>query len=760
MSSAEVSAGPLQVGATFAGRYQVRALLGRGGMGAVYRAFDVEVGDEIALKTLLAGDDDGSLLTRFRRELRLARRIAHPNVARAFDLGVHEGTRYITMELIGGRSLREHVRSQGALPLPEALRLMLGIAEGLAALHAAGIVHRDLKPANVLLDAAGVPKICDFGIARERAADGDALTQGAIGTPAYMAPELLLGGEATDKSDLWALGVMLHELVTGSRPPRDAQGEVRLLASLPPEVAPLCRALLARSPATRPTTATRVLAELCGAAVGTSDTTLTHAIGPPVPSRTVPESSPPFASLSAGAGGPVLAILPFRDRDADSHLGAALAEELVDVLTRVKGIRVLSSRATRGLDDSASLERLARELRVAAVVEGSVARRGEGVRVTVRLVDTAAGAQLWTERFDVGLGSLLEVEERIARRIAEALRGELIRVSAYGAANAESVDLYLRGRSQLRRLHLSGEDGAVSLLTRAVTLAPELSAAVATRAVAAAAAWFLPSSTIDWGAIAASAVEDAVRVAPELPERYYAEALLATQLGDYAVAARKLRTTLELAPTSAEAHAYLGMLQCEAGARREGERRLHLAGELDPSVVLGVTELARIAALREDWDAWEAATREFRRRAGPDHPGERQMRLRVAAWRGDRAQLRSIATSCRADAEAGNAWLATYGDIAAGDVSPQDGEARFEALRHPFHSRRFASFHEQLLAEALALVGATRPALAAVQRAVDAALVDVDWIDRCPALAPLRSEPEFGALRERVRIRADSIWAD
>ncbi|HZH13525.1 MAG TPA: serine/threonine-protein kinase, partial [Archangium sp.] len=197
-SPQESSSGPL-----FAGRYALVRLLGRGGMGTVYQARDSLVGDVVALKTLELGKDAGpDALERFTREVRLARRITHPHVARMHDLGTHEGQAFLTMEFVEGEDLRALLARERPLAASRAARIALAICEGLAAAHAAGVVHRDLKPANILVESGGRVVLTDFGIARAVAGEAASRTMGTVGTPMYMAPEQVSGDPVDARADL------------------------------------------------------------------------------------------------------------------------------------------------------------------------------------------------------------------------------------------------------------------------------------------------------------------------------------------------------------------------------------------------------------------------------------------------------------------------------------------------------------------------------------------------------------------------------
>ena len=234
----------LAVGERFAGRYDIQELLGSGGMGVVYRAFDREVGEAVAIKALRPelGGFDPTLLERFKQELRLARRITHRNVVRTYDLGEVDGVYYITMELVRGTTVATLIREAGRLDVPATLTIGKQVCRALEVAHEEGVIHRDVKPQNLLVDPSGFLKVMDFGIARlaeHRSEPGQALTAAGVvvGTPQYMAPEQLFGEAVDGRADLYATGAVLFECVTG-RPVFEAPSLVALLARHLEDTAP------------------------------------------------------------------------------------------------------------------------------------------------------------------------------------------------------------------------------------------------------------------------------------------------------------------------------------------------------------------------------------------------------------------------------------------------------------------------------------------------------------------------------------------
>ena len=206
----------IAIGSLIADRYRIEAEIGRGGMAVVYQAQDLELAESVALKVFRPTPQDEEGINRFRQELRVSRRLIHPNITRLYDIGVHGAQRYISMELLVGKSLERLVGTRW--PARRGIDVLIQVCEGLAAAHAQGVIHRDVKPGNLFLTREGIAKIMDFGIARERAAPGVTQAGMIIGTPEYLSPEQISGAEAGDTSDLYALGIVAYEMFTGRKP--------------------------------------------------------------------------------------------------------------------------------------------------------------------------------------------------------------------------------------------------------------------------------------------------------------------------------------------------------------------------------------------------------------------------------------------------------------------------------------------------------------------------------------------------------------
>ena len=839
---------PPSMSGLFAGRYQIERLVGRGGMGTVYRALDIMVGDVVALKVLDAAVTGATdQIEWFRREVRLARRITHPNVARTHDMGEQGGSHYITMEFVEGTTLQEVLRvrdgeagegegrrTRQALEPARAARVGLSVCEGLAAAHAAGVVHRDLKPANVLIERSGRVVLTDFGIARTLSDENTgARTQGVVGTPLYMAPEQLSGLPVDVRVDIYAIGLILFEMMTGvlpfaghtpiaaalarlTQPPPDPRS---VRPGLPEPLAQLIVQCMAQKPEDRPASATEVAERLRAwllqsgeSLMGVSTVTMLGAMaaagaGPYPPSTgtltptqqqvttgsTSGATSGALGTMTAGGlthggtrGGPgttltrslrplapvptaerALAVLPFRyvGPPDQSYLGDALTDELIDVLSRTRGLRVLGSGATAKYRSDRDPRAVGADLGVDAVVDATVQATAKQVRVAARLVEVASGTQLWSERFESGLEDLFELQDRISKRIAEALRVELSTAASAVEAPAEAVSMYLRGRRKLLAFQVIGADGAIELLEQCIELAPHLQPAIACHAIACLRSWFMPSSFLadekprDWEQEARASVARALEEAPDTAETYLARAMLGVQLGEWREAVKALVKALEIAPTYAHAHQYLAQLQCEAGNTKEGLERAKLAYDLEPSLMVCLYDMARLHALRGDRDECnrylDVAEHNSRFRSPT-----LQFRLRVATWYGDMDTVLDIRDSLAGeDSDGFGLYVVNFAKAVAGDFDkPRLDELCAELLaRAP--SPRFYTLMCQNCVEIYMSRGHPEEALRFFQLAADRVLIDIEWTDRCPLLKGLRSLPGFAEARRKVRQRVQAMWS-
>jgi TolB-like protein len=745
------------------GRYEILGLIGIGGMGSVYKALDRELDEHVALKMLRPDLVAVSgALDRFRQEVKLARRVTHPNVVRTFDLGEHGDQRFLTMELVEGTSLARRLEERGRFSAAEAVRIGKAIAEGIAAAHDAGVLHRDLKPDNVLVTETRVV-ITDFGIAR--AAASAKTMGGTVGTPAYMAPEQVQGGVADARTDLYAVGAILFELLVGRRawpgeepfavalarlqqPPPDPAAFV----TLPDALAAVVRRCLARDPADRFPDARSLLGAL----------QMVHA---PLPSL-VPAPAP--ADLPSPSGKSV-AVLPLRNAGPpdDNYLAEALSEDIIDALSVSAGLRVRPIGALGAVDreDPAAA---GKRLGVEVVADGSIRRLGGRLRLAARAINVSDGFQIWAQRFDIAEGDALQAGDAVAKALAAALTVDLKARTPVPGADPRAVDLYLRGRAELAEGF--GADPkrlgkAVDMLSKAAELAPDdpniLSALATAHArrgfYAGTGALIGEEAPADALEHARAIAERAVAVGPTRGEAWTALATVRLYTDDLPGAATALKLAVQHSPGYGRAQQLLGDLWLEVGGLEQAEARIRAAISLDPYGVVNA-DLARLHAYRGRWDEVDRIVGS----APPDDPAAQGwawlMGGRLTLWRPDGGDFGPAPASIANHSP----LLVLRGEIMRAALTGRPLPAETEMLLQgsfQLPNPRLRASQGQIIAETMARGGHVDGALQAARISVEAGLTDVQWTDHCPAIAPLRARPEWPALRNAVAHRASKLRA-
>ena len=416
--------------------YRITAKLGEGGMGEVWRATDTKLNRDVAVKILPdAFAQNPDRLARFAREARVLALLNHPNIAAIY--GVED--RALIMELVEGPTLAERIAT-GPIPIEEVLCFAKQIGEALEYAHGHGIIHRDLKPANIKVGIR--VKVLDFGLAKMQApAESEATVTAAtqtgviLGTAAYMSPEQAAGRPTDARSDVFSFGLLLYEMLSGRRAFFEETPTLTLAAILHSEPRPL-RELVPCVPAELDSIVTRCLAKDPSARFQSMGLVL----------RAVKDLAPPVAPLQGAS----IAVLPFTNLSADKeneYFSDGLAEEILNALSQVEGLRVAARSSSFYFKGKAvEISEIAAKLRVANVLEGSVRRAGNRVRVTVQLVDVNNGFHLWSERYDRQIEDLFDVQDQIAQAITERFKVTLGSGVKRSTQNLEAYELYLKGR--------------------------------------------------------------------------------------------------------------------------------------------------------------------------------------------------------------------------------------------------------------------------------------------------------------------------
>lgn len=767
-----------------AGRYEVLALLGAGAMGTVYRARDRELDEVVALKLLKREFASTGMVERFRREVKLARRVTHSNVARTYDIGEHEGDRFLTMEFIAGETLAAALVRRGRLPAPEVVRIGLDLSAGLAAAHEAGVLHRDLKPENVIVSGDGRAVITDFGIARTVSGSELSRTAGRIlGTPAYMAPEQVEGTSDLDaRADLYALGATLFELLTGQvpwqgksavslaaarllEPPPDVRSVV---PSLPADLSALVRQLMARERNDRFSSAAETARALRRLAVSATSSRSAPQRTPPVVAPTPLPSEvllPPIdrARRVRRPKRRVVAVLPVLNLGAseDAYLAECVGEDITDLLSVVPGLLVRPRGDTsRFVDPDREVREIGRAVGANVVIDASLRRFGDIVRASFRLITVHGGFQLWARRFDRPSAEVLSIAEDAARAIADAVTAERGARPPPQLASAEAEDLYLRGRFLLRRGWHGSQREAAELLARAAAHAPDNARILGMYALALARIYGFDSVGRADADHARAIAGRALELEQGQPEAEATLAIVHLQDGEPEEAVDYLRGALTVSPNSADALDWLGRLNAEVGRLDEGIALLERALAVEPEMHSTRLHLYRLRSLRGDRSSMARSFQD-----GPPYPGDAVpwflLHTRDALWRSDAKTARRLRTLAarshlpaipRSAIERINAII--LGDRSSlGSSSLADRMLPVDASRPP----RRAAFNAQIRTELHMGLGAYDEAIESLFTADENGLVDLTWLSRCPLLAPIRERPELTIIRERVAARAEGV---
>jgi serine/threonine protein kinase/Tfp pilus assembly protein PilF len=565
--------------------YTIDRELGRGGMATVYLAQDSKHERVVALKVLHPELAASLGSERFLREIKVAARLNHPHILPLFDSGEAQGILFYVMPYVEGETLRERLDRQHQLPIDESLHLARAIASALDYAHRQNVVHRDVKPENIML-YEGEPMVMDFGIAKAVSTAGpETLTQTGIvvGTPAYVSPEQASGETKIDgRSDQYSLACVLYEMLAGERPFTGATAQA-VLAKRFNEVPRPIGELRGSVPERVELALSRAMATDPSARFGTA-ALFAHALdSSPADAITMPQPT-----VSAAKS---VAVLPFADMSAESnneYFTDGMAEEIINALTKIQLLRVASrtsSFAFKGRNED--IRDIGRKLKVSTVLEGSVRKMGNKLRITAQLVNVADGYHLWSERYDRELEDVFAIQDDISQAIVKSLRvilseDEQRAIEKARTVNVQAYDFYLRGRQYFHQLSRKTLEYAKQMFNKAIEIDPNYARAYA----GVADCYSLLYTYFDAREFnirqADIASRKALELEPELAEAHVARGLAAALGLRYEEAEREYETAMKLDPKLFEAPYFYARARRSQGQHEEALKLFERASLLRP----------------------------------------------------------------------------------------------------------------------------------------------------------------------------------
>jgi len=750
------------------GRYTLLREIGRGGMGRVFAAADPDLGREVALKVLTSDEGElGGSRERLEREARAAAALRHPSIVTVYSLEEAENVRFITMELVAGLPLDDLIAPPG-MALDRFLALGVALADGLAAAHSHGLVHRDLKPSNLLVDSDDRLKILDFGLVKRMAHPGspvggdttEVLLTGKgviVGTLPYMSPEQILGTEVGCGSDVFSLGIVFHEMLTGYRPFEGAnvpalaaailRDPARPLAEcrpgLPASLAALIHRCLEKSPGDRPT------------AAQVHDTLSAFRYGPSSALSAAPTEPPTGAVRSEPF--PVVAVMPLREISSSAeqlYFVDGLTESLIAELAKLSRLRVIARGSVMPYRESdKEVAEIGRELGASAVFTGSITRAGSTIRLLAQLFSLADDRYVWAESFERPLAHLPSLQGELARSIARAVDVSVTASEAHQITPSrhvvpEALELYLRGRQASHLRTESGLRRGLAHYKQALTIDPTdpaVHVGIAEAYVLLAAFGFLP--TVEALERARAAALAALRIDPESAAARCALAAVITPLEwNRRAAEAAYREAIALSPGYSLAYHWYAELLTSCKRFDEALAAAEKARSLDPlSEVLGVLP-AWIHYFARDHDR----ASELARRAvnlDPDFAFAHFVLGLALEGRGDAGRAAgSFEQALRLSPRAVE-YEAALGHAQALSGDEASARSLFQALETSTRERFVSP-----CALALVAVGLEdrERALSLLEQGAEERDHDLYFLAVDPRLDPLRTEPRFVALEKRV----------
>ena len=738
--------------------YKILSKLGEGGMGVVYKAQDLKLQRPVALKFLpsnLLGNEEAK--ARFLREARAAAALQHPNICTVYEIDEADGQTFIAMACLEGDELTKSI-DKGPLSVERLLEIAIQIARGLQEAHGKGVVHRDIKPANIMDNTSGQAVLMDFGLAQLASAASKLTREGTtVGTSAYMSPEQTTGEKIDHRTDVWALGVVLYEMATGQVPFQGHYEQAILYSILNEEPQPLT-GVRTGLPAGLERLVNKCLSKRAGERYQTVSDLLADLSAL---KRATESGGGRRPSSGANDTQPSIAVLPFvnRNRDEESeYFSDGLTDELIAALAQVEGLHVAGrASAFQFKGKAGNLEEIGRNLRVSYVVDGTVRRAGQRVRVTAQLVNVADGYQIWSQTFDRVIEDIFDVQEEIAQGIVRSLKGKLVHARSepivkQTTENPKAYDLYLRGMYHLHnRYDRQGFETAIDHFERACGLDPSFADASAALASAltsfATIGWVAPKDAVSR---ARSEVMRVIEMNDEIPAAHTALGkILSLYDWDWTGAEREYRRAIELNPSDAAAHYGYSFYLTHRGRSEEAIAEVQTTLRLDPLWSLAQSHLAMaLFFARRYGECIEQCEKVLD--LYPEHI--------VTHW------YLGLARSCNGDLEGGIDTLerglaidpsnpvmkGLLGWSASGAGRTNRGEQLLDECLKRRKEGYFSAFCVALIYLGLGNLDAAWEWL---HEAVDDRDGLLAWIEVWPLLDPLRSDPRFHKVLERMNLR-------